>query len=215
MIKIHALLIFFFSFFMTVAFSVHAGGGQWHPVNFQHGEVIHQSSFEFIVQMNDYRDGNFYPIVGKDFEFVAHKDLNGAYCTTTQRTSDSNGHVKARCGTATYGRFVFDVKPADGSPGPQFEVYLGSTGETVLSPKLSVKPSSTTAIKPSASPKSSPTIIVTPSPSPEPSPVIEASAEPSPTPIPEPVAESPKGVKRFFSAVGSVWRSFLSLFSRD
>lgn len=102
-----------------------AGGGQYHPMNFSWGQVVNGKSINLEVQIQKDDYSGF--ASGEDFEFVAHHDLSGADCSTSQRTADGNGVVKGTCKSDGTGRFVFDVQPITKQSvqgGSSFEIYF-------------------------------------------------------------------------------------------
>ena len=101
-----SFLFLFIVFFSTPAY---AGGGQYHPLNFSWGQVIVGQSIN--IEMEVYKDDMSAHATGEEFEIIAHHDLPGASCETTQRIADNDGKIKGSCHASGYGTFVFDVQP--------------------------------------------------------------------------------------------------------
>jgi hypothetical protein len=179
-----AFLTFLFASFISflLAPAVFAGGGAIQPINFQHGGFIEGKSFEFVVRLNEFFGSEVKPVVGKSATFEAHHDLPDASCSVTQGTSDSSGHVKARCSVGRTGRFSFDVKTADGEQ-VNFSVYMQ---EPEAKPSPSPSPKAASTPKPSVTPSPKPSVSPSPKASPKPTASPKATASPSAEPIASP-----------------------------
>lgn len=161
-----------------------AGGGPYQLLTPTHGDWVPGTSAVFEVRVFDYVDGKQGYAVGEKFKFVAHQDLNGANCVTTQDTVDNNGIIRATCSANTTGRFVVHVESLTRTSfgnSPGYEVYF-----TNNAPRTSPSPTtSTDTVKQSPYP-------VAAKPTPTPSPLAEASPSPSIAPTDATVSAFPQ-----------------------
>lgn len=102
-----------------------AGGGQFHPVNFSYGQVVSGRLLPIEVTiMDDAMNG---PASGEEFQIVAHNDLPGSGCQTSQKIADGQGLIKGSCKADVNGRFVFEIQPVTKNKvqnGVTMEVYF-------------------------------------------------------------------------------------------
>lgn len=135
-------LFFFFVLLILFASPAHAGGGQYHPVNFSWGQTVNGRSID--IEMEIHNDGMTAFATGEEFAIVAHHDLPGVSCETTQRIADSQGRIKGRCKADAYGHFVFDIQPvtkASVQNGVEVDVYFSSQGSSTGFPDQGSVPS--------------------------------------------------------------------------
>ena len=187
-LKLTVVALLTLSFFLMVD-GARAGGGTYEMVSFSHKGVYPGLSKEIVFRVRDTSvSSGEYPIMsGEEFRFVAHQDLEGAYCSPSVVKSDSQGYIKSTCGANRTGRFVFHMeavsKPSAGNGG-DYEVFFQGGNPSPTPQPASPKPTLSPKPVTTPSPVSSPRPKVTPSPkvtaSPTPSPVVEVVPTPSP-----------------------------------